>query len=160
MFPLLGHNQWTTCSDYLVGNEPKAMPLDTPLFNDLDEGMQRHIIHTCRIETKDPKKFSLSTPDRSPHALHRVWQGSPSSEWICQDASKLTDSMPSVVTHCGCVAPGLGNSGHRRISTDKSNWGEKRIKSKEARKAQWIHDDAAGWLVNQRGCVEGWETGR
>ena len=53
--------------------------------------------------------------------------------------------MKAIVDHRGCVVPGSGNSGNRCISsTCKSNWGGKRIQSKEVKKALWIHDDAVG----------------
>ena len=35
-------------------------------------------------------------------------------------------------------------NGCAKKDVDKSNWGGKRIKSKEVRKAQWTRDDAAG----------------
>ena len=79
---------------------------------------------------------------RASQVHHRVWKGTPSSERICQDVSKLIENMSSIIKHRCCVVPGLGNSGHRCASTDKSNWGGKRIKSKKVRKDQWIYDDA------------------
>ena len=145
ILPLLGCNEGTTYAKHPVGNTPEVMPLDTSLFNDLDEAIQRHIIHTCRLDPKDPKKFSLSTPARASQAYHRVWRGAPSSQRICQDISKLTTNMKAIVDHHGCVVPGLGNSGNHCISsTHKSNWRGKRIRSKEVKKAPWIHDDAVG----------------
>jgi hypothetical protein len=145
ILPMNGCNEGTTYDNHPVGNTPEIMPLDTSLFNDLDEAIQRHIIYTNRLDPTDPKKFSLSTPSRASSAYRRVWEGAPSSKRIIQDISKLTFNMSSIVQHKGCVVPGLGNRGNRFISsTDKSKRGGKRIRYNEVKKAHWMHEDTDG----------------
>jgi len=120
------------------------MPLDTSLFNDLDEGVERHIICTSRLLPDNPLKFSLSTPDRASSAFRRCWQGCPSSNRIKEDISKLTHHMQVIVDHQGCVVPGLGNSGRRYCTggPTSSNWGGKRRRSQLPTSEHWIHPDA------------------
>ena len=81
----LGCNAGTVYHDHAVGNTPKIMPLDTSLFNDLDEGIEKHIIYTSRLSHDDLRKFSLSTPSRASSTFKRVWKGCPSAARIRQD---------------------------------------------------------------------------
>jgi len=60
----------------------EVMPLDTSLFNDLDEGVERHVIYISRLDTNDSNKFLLSTPARASLAFHCYWEGCPTSERI------------------------------------------------------------------------------
>ena len=121
ILPEQGCNAGTAYYDHAVGNTLEVMPLDTSLFNDLDEGVERHIIYTSRLPQEDPRKFSLSTPSRASSAFRRVWKGCPSATRIKQDIQKLTWNMQSIVDAKGCVVPGLGNSGKRYDSKCKKS---------------------------------------
>ena len=46
MSPELRCNVGTVYHDHTVGNTPEVIPLDTSLFDDLDEGVERHIVST------------------------------------------------------------------------------------------------------------------
>ena len=136
ILPELGCNANAVYHDHAVGNTPEVMPLDTSLFNDLDEAIDRHVVRSSRLAHADPKKFSMSTPARASSAFRRVWTGEPTSTRIKQDIGKLTCNMQQIVHHKGCVAPGLGNSGKRcnNECQKSSNWGGSRFKSKKTEK--------------------------
>ena len=121
-------NEGTAYAKHPVGNSPEVIPLDTSLFNDLDEGIERYVIYTSHLDTNIPNKFSLSTPARALSAFHCYWEGCPTSEYIKQDINKLTYNMKTIVKHQECVVPGLGNSGKRYNAkgSKSSNWGGKR----------------------------------
>ena len=85
ILPEQGCNAGTAYYDHAVGNTPEVMPLDASLFNDLDEGVERHIICTSRLPQEDPRKFSLSTPSRASSAFCRIWKGCLSAARIQQD---------------------------------------------------------------------------
>ena len=128
MLPMLGWNAGTTCANNLVGSAQEIVTLGTSLFNDFDEDIQRHIVHTSWLCPKDPKTFSLSAPDRASIAHLHAWEGVPYSKRIIQDFSKLANNASSIAEHQGCVAPGSGHRGYRHSSTDKSKWDGKRIR--------------------------------
>ena len=46
-------------------NSPEVILLDTLLFNDLDKGVERHVIYASCLDIANPNKFSLSTPTRA-----------------------------------------------------------------------------------------------
>ena len=144
ILPELGCNANTVYHDHAVGNAPEVMPLDTSLFNDLDEAIDRHVVRSSRLAHADPKKFSMSTPARASSAFRRVWTGEPASTRMKQDTGELACNMKQIAHHEGCVAPGLGNSGKRcnNECQKSSNWGGSRFKSKKTEKECWTHDDA------------------
>ena len=143
MLPMSGFNADTTLSDHPMGSTPDVMPLDKSLFNNFDESMQRHIIHSSRIDPKDPKKFSFSMPTRESSACHRVWEGEPSSKRTTQCTSKITTRMSSIFKYGGICLVGLGNISGQCANNNKSKWCGNIILSDEIVKSHWTHDHAA-----------------
>jgi len=60
----------------LVGNTPKVMPLDTCLFQDVKESVQKHVAMSLTIREpgiKDDFLFLMTTPKDAWHAYSRVF---------------------------------------------------------------------------------------
>ena len=96
------------------------MVLEASLFNDLDEAVQRHIIHTVQLGPQDPNKFYLSTPALASLACRIVLEGASCSKQITQEIYKLANNLSFIEECQGYTVPGLGNSDHQCSSTDKS----------------------------------------
>ena len=97
ILPELGVNEGIPHSDHNVGKPPELMSLDCSLFNDLNEGIDVHVIVASILETKDPNKFFLSIPAKSSATYRRVWQGCPRKERIKQDMLKQTDNVEAII---------------------------------------------------------------
>ena len=128
MLPELVYTSGTVCHDNAVGNAPEVIPLDTSLFNDLDGGVERHVMCDSYFIHGDPRKFSFSVPSQDSSAFRRTLKGHPSSSRIKQDISKLVRSMTSIADAKGCIVHVLGNSGKRHDSHGNkySDWKGKR----------------------------------
>jgi hypothetical protein len=52
-----------------VRNSPENMPWDTSLNQDVKAGVEKHVAMTHDLDKSDPRKFSLSTPQRGSSAF-------------------------------------------------------------------------------------------
>ena len=61
----------------MPGNHAKAMPWDSSCNKDHDDIVLRHVAATYNLDAKDPRKFSLKTPDSVSSAYLRVYNNPP-----------------------------------------------------------------------------------
>jgi hypothetical protein len=128
-----------------LGNSPEMMPLDCNLNKDVHDVVQAHCAATAHIADngKDPRKFSLSTPQRGDSAYLRVLEGAPDSTRIIQDCSRWESNILEVWKAQGAIVVGLGDRQGRRRDQAPAKRGGKRVrKSDDEFVVRWMHPDA------------------
>lgn len=131
------------------GNNADLMPLDSSLNKDHDDCVIRHVAVTSHLSEDDPRKFSMTTPNRVAHAYKRVWdhpnvnEGSPTSERIVQDIKRTHVALSNVYKSRGLNAK-TNVPGHRGTEL-REQAGERRggaRKKKLVPMNMWYHEDA------------------
>ena len=144
------HSDDQSLSAYLhrpVGNSPENMPWDTSLNQDVKKAVEHHVNLTHELEENDPKKFSISTPNRGSSAFLRVLEEIPTSKRIIHDVKKVLVSLEIVRKARGRKVQGVGNSnyGKRHIKSKlkkSNNPTGKRMQAKDNYgEAGWVHPD-------------------
>jgi hypothetical protein len=111
------HSDDKTLSAYLhqpVGNSPENMPWDTLLNQDVKKAVKHHVNLTHDLHEDDPKKFTISTPNRGSSAFCRVLENIPTSKRIIHDVRKVFESLEIVRNADGKKVQGVGNSNYGR----------------------------------------------
>jgi hypothetical protein len=128
-----------------VGNSPEMQPLDNNLNKDMHDGVQYHCAATAHLpdDDSDPRKFSLSTPQRGDHAYFRVLDGVPTSERIVQDCTRWEENLWAIFRAKGALVPGIGNREGRRRDQAPIKRGGRRVRNPDDGWVQrWMHPDA------------------
>jgi hypothetical protein len=100
-----------------IGNSPEMMPWDCSLNKDIKDAVMRHVCYTCHLPEDNPRKFSLLTPKRGSWAFRRILEhedGSPTSQQIIQDITKVFESMEKIRQAKGALIAGIGDRKGRR----------------------------------------------
>jgi hypothetical protein len=102
------------------------MPWDTSLNQDVKAGVEKqHVAMTHDLDKSDPRKFSLSTPQRGSSAFIGVLESVPSSEGIIHDIKNIFKSLKIVCKGKCTKVDGVGNAnvGVQYIPVLKKNSG-------------------------------------
>ena len=139
---------WT---NKLVGNNPKAMPLDNSLNNDVHTAVQSHCVLTQNKDNDDDEKFSMRTPAAGLKAYKRIWELQPPSHRIIHDINLTYTSLKQVLENKGAlvlseytkkgsrVGDRLREKGGRRGGKRKQDSNEERI---EKEQLKFVHPQA------------------
>ena len=148
-----------------VGNMPEAMCLDNALNQDMHMAVDGNVGATYFLPDSDPRKFSLTTPNRIVSAYKRVHcpttehSAIPSSRRIKQDVSKVIFALKCIVDAEGNVVRGLASrEGHHRWveycrnnrsmngsykdDGDNEGNGDSGGNEDNGKNGQWLHHDA------------------
>ena len=109
--------------DKPVGNNPKYMPLDNNLNNDLHASVLTHCIMTQNLDDNDKKKFDMSTPVQGTDAYTRIWEHHPPSKRIVEDINLTYDSLRDILVTKGALRKGAES--HKRMHDRKFSHGGK-----------------------------------
>jgi hypothetical protein len=123
------------------------MPWDTSLNQNVKAGVERHVAMTHDLEEGDPRKFSISTPQRGSSAFTRVLESVPSSERIIHDVRNVFTSLEIVRKAKGIKVDGVGNANagvrYLPVLIKKSGGGGFRVRAKDNNgDSSFVHQDA------------------
>ena len=110
--------------DKPVGNNPKYMPLDNNLNNDLHASVLTHCIMTQNLDDNDKMKFDMSTPVQRIKAYTRIWEHHPPSKHIVEDINMTYGSLRDILVTKGALRKGAES--HKRMHDRKFSHGGKR----------------------------------
>jgi hypothetical protein len=124
------------------------MPCDTSLNQDVKAGVEKHVAMTHDLEQLDPRKFSLSTPQRGTFAFMQVLESVPSSERIIHNVRNVFKSLAIVCKANGTKVDGVGNKNvgvcYIPVLIKNSGEGGCRVRAKDGYRVNtfFVHVDA------------------
>jgi hypothetical protein len=102
----------------MTRHSPDNVPWDTLLNQEVKKAVEQHVSLTHNLDKNDPKKITVSTPNRGSSAFCRVLEKDPTSERIIHDVRKVFESLESFCKANGKKVQGVGNSnygGHIKV---------------------------------------------